>query len=76
MTTAATGPVFSHPHILLTAAITAVLTIPLAVWRLGRDAWVDGLGLGVAVGVSVWLWRASALRTRQCLFGSYRWSAR
>lgn len=60
MTTSGAGPVFSHPHILLTAAITAVFTIPLAVWRLGRTAWVDGLGLGVAAGLSVWLWRTSA----------------
>jgi hypothetical protein len=60
MTTTTVGPIFSHPHILLTAAITAVLTVPLAIWRLGRTAWLDSLGLGVAAGVSVLLWRTSA----------------
>ncbi|MFJ9371158.1 hypothetical protein ACIRRA_43085 [Nocardia sp. NPDC101769] len=59
MTTLA-GPVFSHAHILLTAAITTVLTAGLAAWRLGRGAWIDILGTGVAAGAAVWLWRTSA----------------
>ncbi|MEC3957633.1 hypothetical protein VMT65_31685 [Nocardia sp. CDC153] len=60
MTVAATGPVFSHLHILLTAAITAALTTGFAVWRLGRDAWIDVLGTGLATGAAVYLWRTSA----------------
>lgn len=60
MTNSAAGPVFSHAHILLTAAITAAITLPLTLARLGRRAWIDALGLSLAAGASVWLWRTSA----------------
>lgn len=59
-TTLASDPVFSNAHILLTAGVTAVLTLAAAAWRLGRDAWVDAAGIAVAAGASVFLFRASA----------------
>ncbi|MGV9668861.1 hypothetical protein ACWDUL_40745 [Nocardia niigatensis] len=60
MTTSAAGPVFGHAHILLTAAITAVITAGFAAWRLGRDGWIDVAGTGLVAGAAVWLWRVSA----------------
>jgi hypothetical protein len=52
--------VFGHAHILLTAAITAAITLGFATWRLGRTAWIDILGTGLVTGAAVWLWRTSA----------------
>jgi hypothetical protein len=60
MTALASNPVFSHAHILLTAAVTAVFALAAAIWRLGRPAWTDAVGIALASGVSVFLWRASA----------------
>lgn len=52
--------VFTHAHILLTAAVTAVFALAAAMWRLGRDGWLDAAGIALAGGASVFLWRASA----------------
>lgn len=60
MTTSAVGPVFGHAHILLTSVITAAITMGFALWRLGRQAWIDVLGTGLAAGAAVWLFRTSA----------------
>ena len=59
-TTLASDPVFSNAHILLTAGVTALLTLGAALWRLGRDALLDAVGIAVAAGASVFLFRASA----------------
>jgi hypothetical protein len=59
-TNLASDPVFSNVHILLTALVTAVVTLIAAVWRLGRAAWIDICGITVAAGASVFLWRVSA----------------
>ena len=58
-TLALTGP-FSTGHIGLTAAITAVLSLGVAAWRLPRGAWPDMLVVAVLAGASVFLWRISA----------------
>jgi hypothetical protein len=47
-------------HIGLTAAITAVLALAVAYWRLPRAAWPDILVFGLLSGVAVFLWRVSA----------------
>ena len=60
MTALASNPVFSHAHILLTAAVTAVFALAAAIWRLARPAWAGAVGIALASGVSVFLWRASA----------------
>ena len=59
-TNLASDPVFSTVHILLTALVTAVVTLIAAVWRLGRAAWIDICGITVTAGASVFLWRVSA----------------
>ena len=59
-TTLASDPVFSNAHILLTASVTAALTLAAAMWRLSREAWPDAVGIAVAAGASVFLFRASA----------------
>ncbi|NUP46344.1 MAG: hypothetical protein HOW97_03370 [Catenulispora sp.] len=59
-TTLASDPVFGNAHILGTAALTAVFALAAAIWRLGRDAWIDAVGVAVAAGASVFLFRASA----------------
>jgi hypothetical protein len=51
---------FSLVHILVTAAITAALTLGAAWWRLPRGAWPDILALGLLCGVAVFGWRAAA----------------
>lgn len=51
---------FSHAHIALTAAVTAVLALAAALWRLPRAAWIDIAAVGLLSGVSVLLWRTSA----------------
>jgi hypothetical protein len=52
--------IFSVVHILLTAAITSVLALIIALWRLPRSAWPDILAITVLSGVAVVLWRLSA----------------
>ncbi|WP_225728763.1 MULTISPECIES: hypothetical protein [unclassified Nocardia] len=56
----ATDPVFSHAHILFTAVVTAAITAPFAVWRLGRAGWIDIVGVTIVTGAATWLWRTSA----------------
>ncbi len=51
---------FSTPHILLTAAITAVLAAAVAAWRLPRPAWAQAVVVGLLCGAAVFLWRLSA----------------
>ncbi|PPJ39780.1 hypothetical protein C5E45_01155 [Nocardia nova] len=60
MTTTVADAVISHPHILLTALITGAITLPLALWRLGRHAWTDAIAVTLITGAAVWLWRTSA----------------
>ena len=57
----ATSDVFSHAHIALTAACSAVIAFVMGIWRFqGRRTWVDALIVGVLVAGAVYLWRASA----------------
>ncbi|MQS16287.1 hypothetical protein F7Q99_29745 [Streptomyces kaniharaensis] len=51
---------FSHAHILLTAAVTAVIALVGAAWRLPRSAWQDIAAVTLLSGLSVFLWRTSA----------------
>lgn len=59
-TVLAAGETFSHPHILLTAAVTAVLAGAVALWRLPRGAPADIAAVTLLSGLSVFLWRVSA----------------
>jgi hypothetical protein len=59
-TSLATDPTFTHLHILLTAAVTALFAGAAAWWRLPRTAWMDIAAITVLSGVSVFLWRTSA----------------
>jgi hypothetical protein len=51
---------FSATHIALTAALTGVLALAAAAWRLPRSAWPDVVTIGVLSGAAVFLWRLSA----------------
>ena len=51
---------FTTGHILLTAALVAVLTAAAALWRLPRRARLDALIVAVLAGLAVFLWRISA----------------
>ena len=51
---------FSTGHILLTAAVVAVLTAAVGFWRLPRRARLEALIVAVLVGAAVFLWRISA----------------
>lgn len=51
---------FSTAHILLTAAITSVVALPVGFWRLPPARWLDILAVAVLSGVAVFLWRLSA----------------
>ena len=59
-TALASGPTFSHAHILLTAVVTTVFASATAFWRLPHGAWTDLSAVALLSGVSVFLWRASA----------------
>lgn len=52
--------IFSAGHIVLTAAITALLALAAAIWRLPRPAWPDIMAVAGLSGVAVLLWRLSA----------------
>jgi hypothetical protein len=56
----AVASVFTTTHIALTAAITAVVSLPLAYWRLGAQARLDGVLTALLAGGAVLLWRLSA----------------
>ncbi len=51
---------FSATHIALTAALTGVLALAAAAWRMPRSAWPDVVSIGVLSGAAVFLWRISA----------------
>jgi hypothetical protein len=51
---------FSATHIALTAALTGVLALSAAAWRLPRTAWPDIVAVGVLSAAAVFLWRISA----------------
>ncbi|OBA75195.1 hypothetical protein A5641_24445 [Mycobacterium sp. 1554424.7] len=51
---------FGVTQIALTAALTAVLALAAAAWRLPRSAWPDAVIIGVLSGAAVFLWRISA----------------
>ena len=51
---------FSATHITLTAALTGVLALAAAAWRLPRTAWPDVVAVGVMSAAAVFLWRISA----------------
>jgi hypothetical protein len=51
---------FSTGHIALTAAITGILALAVAAWRLPRRAWWDLVAVGALAAGSVFLWRISA----------------
>lgn len=51
---------FGAAHIAVTAAITGVVALAVAVWRLPRGAWVDIVAVAVLSAGSVFLWRISA----------------
>ena len=54
------GQVFSHTHIAVSAAITGLLALAGAWWRLPHRAWTDVAAIAVLSAASVYLWRASA----------------
>ncbi|MGW4561927.1 hypothetical protein ACWEN3_05805 [Streptomyces sp. NPDC004561] len=60
---ASSSETFSTAHIGLTAAITGVLALAVAVWRLPRSAWADMAAVAVLSAASVYLWRMSANMT-------------
>jgi hypothetical protein len=51
---------FGATHIALTAALTGVLALAAAAWRLPRTAWPDVVAIGVLSAAAVFLWRISA----------------
>ena len=52
--------VFSTAHILLTAAVVAVLTGAIAWWRLSPRSWSRILTVALLAGAATFLWRLSA----------------
>jgi hypothetical protein len=52
--------IFSTVHIALTAVITGVLVLAVAVWRLGTAKWRQAVVVALLSGVAVFLWRLSA----------------
>ncbi len=59
-TLAAEAGSFGNAHIALTAALTGVLALAAAAWRLPRTAWPDVVAIGVLSAAAVFLWRISA----------------
>ncbi len=57
---ASSGQVFSHAHIVVTAAVTGLLALAAAWWRLPRADWAGTAVIAVLSAASVYLWRASA----------------
>jgi hypothetical protein len=57
---ASTITTFSAAHITLTAAITGVIALAAAAWRLPRSAWIDIAAVAILSTASVLLWRLSA----------------
>ena len=59
-TLAATPSTFSAGHIALTAAVTGVLALGAALWRLPRGMLIDQFAVAVLSFAAVLLWRLSA----------------
>jgi hypothetical protein len=57
---ASSGQVFSHAHIAVTAAITGLLALAGAWWRLPHRSWEGTAVIAVLSAASVYLWRTSA----------------
>jgi hypothetical protein len=51
---------FSIGHIAITAALTGLLVLGVALWRLPRPAWPDTVALALLAAAAVLLWRLSA----------------
>ena len=51
---------FGATHIALTAALTGVLALAAAAWRMPRTAWPDVVAIGGLSASAVFLWRISA----------------
>ncbi len=51
---------FSTGHIALTAAVTGVIALAAAAWRLPRSAWADIAAVAILSAASVLAWRLSA----------------
>jgi hypothetical protein len=51
---------FSVGHIALTAAVTGVIALAAAAWRLPRSAWTDIGAVAILSAASVLAWRLSA----------------
>jgi hypothetical protein len=51
---------FSAWHIVLTAALTAVVALIVGMSRLPRERWLDTIAAAVLAGAAVALWRLSA----------------
>jgi hypothetical protein len=57
----AVADVFSRSHIALTGAVTGVIVLGFAIWRLqGTRAWVDRIAIALLAGLAVFLYRTSA----------------
>jgi hypothetical protein len=52
--------VFSTLHIVLTAALTAVVALVVGFLRLPRERWLDTVAAALVAGAAVALWRLSA----------------
>ena len=57
---AAAAGSFSATHIAFTAALTGVLALAAAAWRLPRTNWPDVVAIGALSAAAVFLWRISA----------------
>ena len=51
---------FTTLHIVVTAALTAVVALIVGIWRLPRERWLDTIAAAVLAGAAVELWRLSA----------------
>jgi len=56
----AVASVFTTAHIALTAAVTALVSLPLVHWRLGAQSRLDIVPAALVVGGAVLFWRLSA----------------
>jgi hypothetical protein len=51
---------FSTVHIAITAGVTGMLALVIALWSLGLRSWLDAGAVAVLAGAAVLLWRLSA----------------
>lgn len=53
--------VFTRSHTALTGAVTGVIVLGFAIWRLhGTRAWIDRITIALLAGLAVFLYRTSA----------------